>query len=282
MTTRRIGDTLATAMAAPVEPSPGPRTALAVTVALALSIGLHVVAYGAIPGLAWLAAHPPTVDSLDVEIVAPKPEPKPEPDPVPAKVGQEEPPPQPPPVARSEPPPPPKASPRAPHPPAQQAPVPFNVTMTNQGGDSSWAVEANDGKSSDAPAAAPGRVTGSDQGVAGGTPGGTGPSDAPVAAGDLSRAPKPPPQKLADAILRRYYPADAKAQGIEGKAMIRLLIRPDGSAKPLNAISVDPPGHKFAKQCLVAVRHMPFTPGYDKLGRPVPTVNTFRCTFTVQ
>ncbi len=188
------------------------------------------------------------LSAVDLEVVEEEPEPTPEPEepeeapePEPEAEPEIEPPPRPPPP-REPPPEPPPDTPPEPPPPAEETPVAFdNIVLTNDQGDSSFAVAPGSGVEREGPIGPPGEPTGRRQrGVAGGTPGGTGSADAPrgpriVAMADVSRRPEPPPN-MRD-ILRRNYPAEARQQSIEGVARVRIQINPDGTLTLLGTIS---------------------------------------------
>ena len=216
---------------------------------------------------------------VEEEEVVPEPEPE-EPEPEPEEPEPEEPeprapPPQPEPEEQPEPEPP---------PPAEETPVDFSgVTLTNEGGDGSFAVQAGSGEERTGPIGPPGVPTGRRrEGVPGGTPGGTGEPQAPrgpriVGIADLSESPVPPQEELRRAVAREY-PDEAKQQGIEGRATVNIQINPDGRLVPLGLRSESHPG--FGQACVRALRRSPrWTGPRDRDGQPVAVRSHFICTF---
>jgi protein TonB len=226
----------------------------------------------------------PILAELDLTVVEEPPEPEPEeeveePPEEPDPVEPEPPPPTPPRAA----PPPPPDEPPPPPPPAQETPVSFdNVVLTNEGGDSSWATQQGTGVESDGPIGSPGaRVT---ERRRRGTPGqveGTGPPGPRVVAlADLSRQPEAPDGGRLNEILRDNYPREARDQGIEGRARVRLRLMPDGSVRILSIVSATWSG--FGPACRSTVQRAGrWRPGLDQAGQPVATTVSFDCNFRV-
>jgi outer membrane biosynthesis protein TonB len=264
-------------------------TRLAVAAGLGLSLGLHLMAYAAIPQGQWDGPRP--VDELDVTVVdqTPEPEPEPEPktDPEPETVAA--PPPEPPPKPREkivrkrdvpEP------EPDTPPPPAEETPVRFDdVTLTNEGQRSSWSTYAGSGEASDGPLAPPGLVTGRRaKGVVGGVPGGTGqPRSGPpvVPYGDLSKPPQPPDQGTLDTLLARHFKRiDAYKAGVRGRAKVRFRVEPDGRVRRVQAQSESVEGYGLGAACERMLLETRWTPPVDRDGRKVATWATFNCDFS--
>lgn len=271
---------------------PGDRTAVVVAAAVAVSIGLHVAAYGAIPSRAWLALRAPTVDEVDVQVTSP-PEPEPPsapPEAAPEAPAEAAPAPRPPepapprPARQPEAPPPPTAEP----PPARETPVRFdNVTLTNEGGDSSWAMDPGSGVSTGGPIGPPGQATGRErEGVPGGVPGGTGtPQAGPtvVPLGDLSRPPKPVSQTDLKRLIDAAYEGSAAWKAsITGKSTVRMRIEPDGSVGSVRVVSESVPGKGLGDLCRDVARKSRWEPPRDARGRPVSTWIPFTCGFTLR
>jgi TonB family protein len=148
-------------------------------------------------------------------------------------------------------------------------------TLTNDGPGTGWSSATGNGQKMDGPIGRPGaRIS---HRVVDGTPGGTGSGPPVVGLGDLSRAPVAPDlsHKLAAA-----YPAAARAQGIEGKAVVRARITPDGRVRDLAVISETTPG--FGAACEVTLRASEWIPPIDQTGHAVSTIINYTCRFDVR
>ena len=268
-------------------------------VAVGLSLLFHVVG---IPLLMFVLElsnllNPVVVDipqPIDVDITVqepeelpePEPEPEEEPEPEPEAEPEPEPPPEPPPrppESEPEPPPPAEEPPEAP-----PEPVDFTgLTLTGNTG-SGFAVVAGDGSDREGPLGPPPTrrepegVPGGTPGGMGTTPGGTGMGPRVVAMADLSRRPRQP-DGLAG-VLRENYPDQARSQGVEGRAFVRVRVNPDGSLSQLRVVSESPSGYGFGRACMQTLRRgARFQPALDRQGNPVATViNRFPCTFSVR
>ena len=179
----------------------------------------------------------------------------------------------------------PKESPKAPEEPpaaAPETPVAFdNIVLTNDGDEpSSWAIDPGSGESSDKPIGRPDAVvTGrSRDGIVGGIVGGTG-LGVVVDVGDLSRQPIPPSLKRK---LEKLYPKKARQEGIEGEAVLRLQIAPDGLPAKIRIISEDPTGYELGRACLQTLQGEKWNPPIDKNGKAVTTRITYRCGFEIK
>ena len=179
----------------------------------------------------------------------------------------------------------PKEPPKAPEEPpaaAPETPVAFdNIVLTNDGDEpSSWAIDPGSGESSDKPIGRPDAVvTGrSRDGIVGGIVGGTG-LGVVVDVGDLSRQPIPPSLKRK---LEKLYPKKARQEGIEGEAVLRLQIAPDGLPAKIRIISEDPTGYELGRACLKTLQGEKWKPPIDKNGKPVTTRITYRCGFEIK
>ena len=165
---------------------------------------------------------------------------------------------------------------------AQETPVAFdNVILTNDGdGESSWSTEQASGKSVEGPIGSPNAaVTGrSKVGVVGGVIGGTG-IGVVVDVGDLSRQPIPPTLKRK---LERLYPKKARAEGVEGEAVIRLQVGADGVPAKIRVITEDPPGYELGDACVKTLKGEVWEPPVDKTGKRVTTRVTYRCGFEIR
>jgi TonB family protein len=240
------------------------------------SIGLHAVAFGGLGHGGWggdgapRKRRPATVEMT----VAPKHEPPPPPaPPKPAEAPKQR-------VAMARPaakapaaPPPPTAAP----PPAAESPADFTgTTLTNDGPGEGWSSATGNGEKMNGPVGRPGaKVT---HRVVDGDPGGTAPKGPrTLSLSDLSQAPRAP--ELADK-LAAAYPADARAKGLEGKAVVKARVMPDGHVRQLAVISESAPG--FGAACEATLRDSEWSPPLDKDGQPVSTFITYTCRFNVE
>jgi TonB family protein len=148
-------------------------------------------------------------------------------------------------------------------------------TLTNDGPGAGWSSATGNGQKMNGPVGRPGaRVT---HRVVDGTPGGTGSGPPVVGLGDLSRIPVAP--DLSDK-LAAAYPPDARARGLEGKAVVRARIAPDGRARDLTVISETARG--FGAACEATLRGSEWSPPLDQSGGAVSTVINYTCRFTVK
>jgi TonB family protein len=149
-------------------------------------------------------------------------------------------------------------------------------TLTNDGPGPGWSSATGNGQKMNGPLGRPGaRVS---HHVVDGTPGGTG-SGPPVVVGlgDLSRTPVAPDLsgKLAAA-----YPPDARSKGIEGRAVVKARVTPQGQVRDLAVVSETAPG--FGAACKATLRASEWTPPFDRDGRAVSTVINYTCRFKVE
>jgi TonB family protein len=93
----------------------------------------------------------------------------------------------------------------------------------------------------------------------------------------LSRRPEPPDNL--DSMLQRFYPRDARRQGVEGRSQVRIRINPDGSIRVLRSLGST--GQEFAQACARMLRQTRWRPGVGPEGEPAATVTNFSCDFTV-
>lgn len=179
----------------------------------------------------------------------------------------------------------PKDPPKAPEEPPAAAPetlVTFdNIVLTNDGDEpSSWAMDPGSGDSREGPTGKPEAVvTGrSRDGIVGGILGGTG-IGVVVDVGDLSRQPIPPSLKRK---LEKLYPKKARQEGVEGEAVLRLQIGPNGLPSKIRIISEDPGGYELGRACTKALQGERWKPPFDEDGKPVTTRVTYRCGFEIR
>lgn len=168
-----------------------------------------------------------------------------------------------------------KAPPAAEPPAAAEAVADFTgQTLTNDGPGPGWSSATGNGQKMSGPVGRPGaRIS---HRVVEGTPGGTGSGPPVVGLGDLSRIPVAP--DLADR-LAAAYPSDARAKGIEGKAVVRALITPAGQVRELAVVSETAAG--FGAACKATLRASEWTPPLDRAGHAVSTVISYTCRFNV-
>jgi TonB family protein len=167
-------------------------------------------------------------------------------------------------------------TPAAEPPAAAESPADFTgQTLTNDGPGAGWSSATGNGQKMAGPVGRPGaRVT---HRVVDGTPGGTGSGPPVVGLGDLSRIPVAP--DLA-AKLAAAYPADARARGVEGKAVVKARITPEGQVRDLAVVSETTPG--FGAACKATLRDSVWTAPLDRGGRSVSTVINYTCRFEVE
>jgi len=144
------------------------------------------------------------------------------------------------------------------------------LTLTNEG--AGWSTPVGDGSPMTGPIAAPQEVAVKAPVRASG--GGTG--DRVVAVGDLSRPPKAP---NLDAQLAANYPADARAAGRGGSAVIRVRILVDGRVGTTRVVSESAPG--FGKACQRTLAGSRWQPPLDANHQAVATDLSYTCTFAV-
>ena len=165
---------------------------------------------------------------------------------------------------------------------AAQAETPADftgVTLTNDGPGASWASATGNGSAMNGPIGTPGaRVTGrSRAGATGGAePAPQGDGTLVLNPGDLSKLPGAP--VLTD-LLERNYPDEARKRGVPGKAVMRLRVLPDGHLRDL--IVVAESGGGFGEACKRTLRDSLWSPPLDRQARPVSTIVSYTCTFTV-
>ncbi len=148
-------------------------------------------------------------------------------------------------------------------------------TLTNDGPGAGWSSATGNGQKMNGPVGRPGaRVS---HRIVDGTPGGAGSGPPVVGLGDLSRTPVAP--DLSDK-LAAAYPPDARAKGIEGKAVVKARITPEGQVRDLAVVSETAPG--FGAACKATLRASEWTPPLDREGHSVSTVINYTCRFDVE
>ena len=168
--------------------------------------------------------------------------------------------------------PPPHAAP----PPAAESPADFTgQTLTNDGPGEGWASATGNGEKMNGPVGRPGaHVT---RRVVDGDAEGAGHGPPVIGLGDLSRVPTAP--DLADALVAAY-PADARAKGLTGKAVVRARVMPDGRVRELALVSESTSG--FGAACERTLRDSRWSPPFDHDGHAVSTFISYTCRFNVE
>lgn len=198
------------------------------------------------------------------EVEAP-PEPQPEPERVREAIVEPERPPQLPAEPQPDPPP-------APEP----APVRFDGVMLE--GEAGWAIQQSSGADRTEPLANP---VGDATDKPPGDPEGQGEAGPPtLRLKDLSRPPRQPDLNLA---LENNYPARARREGVEGVAVVRIRVEPDGRVRIVRHRSESVAGYGFAEACAKTLRDSPaWSQPVDDQGRPVAVLIDYPCRFSVR
>jgi protein TonB len=210
------------------------------------------------------------------EVVQPKPPPE---APPPDKPKEPEPPKEPPKVAARPAAPKPAAAPppqeAAPPAPADEPTDFTGVTLTAEGGSSSWTTAVGSGAALTGPI---GKIGKKPDALVAAKSGPVGPRL--VALESLARKPAPP-GNLND-LLKQYYPRRAQLQGVEGRVVVRVRILPNGHVADVRVIEESPAAFEFASACRELLHQAPpWQPPLDGTGKAVATEVTFKCTFEV-
>jgi protein TonB len=259
------------------DPAMRTRTQLGVWAAVVVaSLGLHAVAFGGLGKGGWgsegNAPKKRKPATVDISVNPPK---APPPPPVAPKAEAK------PKLAMARPAP--KAAPASPPPPTAAPPPPAESpadftgqTLTNDGPGEGWASAVGNGEKMNGPVGRPGaKVT---RRVVDGDAEGTGPKGPrTVGLGDLSKPPGAPDLVSA---LEAAFPADARAKGIGGKAVVRARIMPDGKVRELALVSES--GAGFGAACEKTLRGSQWTAPLDQRGEAVSTFISYTCRFEVE
>lgn len=97
-----------------------------------------------------------------------------------------------------------------------------------------------------------------------------------VRVSDLSERPKPP---TLDARLAKHYPSDLRRRGIEGEALVRLVLSESGRVIQLSPVSFS--HEAFADACRKTLEGTEWSPPKDRNGKSVRTTLSYRCRFRV-
>jgi protein TonB len=234
------------------------------TIAAALSLAAHGIAYAS---LAYVPKRPAVMPPSRVSFRVTEPEPLPPPPPEPPKPAEPAP-------VKAAPPPPPAAP--VERPPA--APVDLTgVTLTNDSGSASFSSLVGNGSALEGPIAAIRTASPVTPSAA--------PSARPapvrvetpvLALSDLSERPVAPEL---GAVLRQYYPAEAKTRGIGGTANVEARIEPDGRIRSVTLAAESFRG--FGDACRRTLLASRWSPPRDRDGRAVATRIRYTCRFVV-
>ncbi|MES1207157.1 MAG: TonB family protein, partial [Pseudomonadota bacterium] len=93
---------------------------------------------------------------------------------------------------------------------------------------------------------------------------------------DLSEAPRAP---VLNDVLERNYPEEARKRGVQGKAVLRVRVMPDGHVRDLMVVAES--GGGFGEACRRTLRNSIWSPPLDRDARPVSTFVSYTCTFEV-
>lgn len=93
---------------------------------------------------------------------------------------------------------------------------------------------------------------------------------------DLSQKPSPP---ALGGALARNYPPHLRASGVEGQALVRVIVGSAGEVRTTTLLSETHGG--FGHACQKALQGSRWGPPIDQLGRPTATSLQYRCRFTV-
>ncbi len=235
--------------------------------AAALSLAAHGIAYAS---LAYVPSSPsPSPPSRVSFRIHEPPPPAPEPPPTPPTQPTPDRSPE-----RSEPRPRPEPTP-APPPPAAAAVDLRGVTLTNEGG-GSFSSAVGNGLSFDGPIGAVRRQATARAATPAATPAPTPTAPPLVELADLSERPVPPDL---GSVLARYYPADAKARGIGGTAVVRARVDADGRIRTVTVAAESFVG--FGDACRRTLAGSRWSPPKDRNGRAVATGIRYTCRFLV-
>jgi TonB family protein len=237
---------------------------------LAMSGAAHIVVFSVL-GLVPPPAEVLAMHEMAFEVV------EPEPPPPPPKIEEPPPPePDPEPRARAAP----KAEPQEP-PPAEAPPAAEEVAdftgVTLTGGDgASWSTAIGSG----APLKGPVGKIGTQQGEPQQAAKVAAPGPRVVALDSLARKPSAPPNL--GTLLEQFFPRRARMQGVEGRAVARLRILPNGRITNVRVVEEYPAGYEFGAACREMLQAAPpWVPPLDKSGVPVAADVPFTCTFVV-
>jgi TonB family protein len=150
------------------------------------------------------------------------------------------------------------------------------LTLTNPNG--GFASVTGNGEPMQGPLGAPARGTRTGTGTGSGWGAGSAESErgAVIGLASLSRLPKAP---ALDDALRANYPAQARAQGTPGHALVRARILADGRVGDTRVLLASAP--EFGRACQRTLSGSRWSAPLDKGGQPVSTEVSYQCQFEV-
>ncbi len=154
-------------------------------------------------------------------------------------------------------------------------PVDFpGFTLTAEGGGSSWTTAVGSGAPIRAPVVVPKPRKTKTALTGTGWSGGSGSNKR------QKKLATPPQQPLdMDATLLKFYPKQAKMQGIEGLAVMKVVIARNGQASDIRLVRESYEG--FGDACRKTLKSSRWKPQLDDSGSPVPVEITYTCRFEV-
>lgn len=246
-------------------------------VGIVASLVFHAALFWALGKVPRGTLEPSLSSMVDFEVKAKEPQAEPPPDPDPEPVEEAREPSQPAPREPAEPEPQEEAEPD----PPEIADL-TGLTLTNAGEGSGWASAVGNGAAMERPIRAgivraksvprdpietpkpaipaPKKAT----------------APAVVPARDLSKKPVPPDL---NGVLEAHYPKSAREMGLEGTAIVRLRIDPDGRVRLANIVSES--GAGFGSACRRTVLGSNWSAPLDQAGNSVATFVKYTCRFRV-
>jgi len=161
--------------------------------------------------------------------------------------------------------------------PADEQPEPVDFpgfTLTVSAGHSSWTTPVGSGAPVRAPVVVP-KPRKTSTGATGKAGSGSGGPNKPKTS--LARPPRQPPNM--DATLLKFYPKQAKAQGIEGLAVMKVVISRNGRPSDIRLERESYAG--FGDACRKTLMSSRWKPKLNDSGRPIPVEITYTCRFEV-
>ena len=240
---------------------------------LATSTAVHLVTFsvlGLIPSPSEVLAR----HEMEFEVVPPPPKVEAPPPPPPPKEPE-----KPKEVRRAEP----KAEEPPPEAPPPEAPPPeevadFTGTTLTAEGPGGWSTRVGTGGAIKGPVGKIGKAPTDPNGQAAAKAVPVGPRV--VAVENLSRKPKPPAGM--DTLLEQHFPRRARMQGVEGKAVMRLRVLPNGRLTQIHVVEEFPANFDFGNACRETLEHAPpFEPPLDRDGVPVAADIKYTCSYVV-